>query len=200
MRNSDFVKRVFDLVIAIFLLASLLPFLLLVALLVRIQMGSSFLFRQDRPGKDEKPFTIYKFRTMINKVDKEGNILPDKDRLTSLGVFLRKTSIDELPELFNVIRGDMSIVGPRPLLMQYLNRYTIKQARRHEVRPGITGWAQVNGRNVISWDNKFKLDVWYIDNRSLWLDMKIIFMTIVKTLKRDGISQHGQATMEEFLL
>ena len=198
--HKYYIKRLFDLAVVVPSVIILSPLFVLIGFLAHLKIGSPVFFRQVRPGLYGKPFTIYKFRTMINKVDKEANILPDKDRLTSLGVFLRKTSIDELPELFNVIRGDMSIVGPRPLLMQYLNRYTIKQARRHEVRPGITGWAQVNGRNVISWDNKFKLDVWYIDNRSLWLDMKIIFMTIVKTLKRDGISQHGQATMEEFLL
>ena len=145
-----------------------------------------------------KPFTIYKFLTMTNERDEEGNLLSDGERLTPLGRFLRKTSMDELPELFNVIKGNMSIVGPRPLLMQYLDRYTPEQARRHEVKPGITGWAQVNGRNAITWEEKFKLDVWYVDNWSLWLDVKIIGMTIWKILKREGISQPGHATAQEF--
>jgi lipopolysaccharide/colanic/teichoic acid biosynthesis glycosyltransferase len=146
----------------------------------------------------EKPFAIFKFRSMTDARNKDGKLLPDAQRLTRLGTFLRKTSIDELPELFNVLKGDMSLVGPRPLLMQYLHRYTPEQARRHEVRPGITGWAQVNGRNAITWEEKFKLDVWYVDNRSLCLDVKIIFMTIWKIITREGISQPGQATMEEF--
>jgi sugar transferase EpsL len=151
-----------------------------------------------RPGKDGKPFTIYKFRTMTDERDEAGKLRPDGKRLIGLGRFLRKTSMDELPELFNVIKGDMSIVGPRPLLMQYLDRYTPEQARRHEVKPGITGWAQVNGRNAISWEDKFKLDVWYVDHVSLWLDLKIIAMTVLKVLKREGISQEGEATAEEF--
>jgi len=154
---------------------------------------------QVRPGLHGKPFNIIKFRTMTNAHDAEGkNLLPDAVRLKRFGRILRATSLDELPELWNVLKGDMSLVGPRPLLMQYLDRYTLEQARRHEMRPGITGWAQVNGRNAITWEEKFKLDVWYVDNWSLWLDIKIIFMTIWKIIKREGISQPGQATMEEF--
>lgn len=157
------------------------------------------MFRQQRPGLGGRPFWLLKFRTMTDACDACGNLLPDAARLTSFGLFLRATSLDELPELFNVLKGDMSLVGPRPLLMQYLERYTPEQARRHEVRPGITGWAQVNGRNAITWEEKFRLDVWYVDNWSLWLDIKIIAMTIWKILKREGISQPGEATMEEFI-
>ena len=191
-------KRLFDLALSIpaFFLLSFL--MLIIAVLVRMRIGSPVLFRQVRPGLHGRPFTIYKFRTMTNKQDENKNLLPDGERLTFLGRFLRKTSIDELPELFNVLKGDMSIVGPRPLLMQYLDRYTPEQARRHEVNPGITGWAQINGRNAISWEDKFKLDVWYVDNWSVWLDVKIIAMTVWKILKREGISQPGQATAEEF--
>ncbi len=163
-----------------------------------MKIGAPVLFRQARPGLRGRPFTIYKFRTMTDKRGERGELLPDGERLTRLGRFLRKTSLDELPELFNVLKGDMSIVGPRPLLMQYLDLYTPEQARRHEVKPGITGWAQVNGRNAISWEDKFKLDVWYVDHQSFWLDLTIIFMTVWKILKREGISQPGQATMEEF--
>ena len=192
------IKRLFDLTIALSSVILLTPIFVLIGFFVRIRIGSPVLFRQRRPGLHGKPFTIYKFRTMTDKRDEDGNLLPDSDRLTKLGRFLRKTSMDELPELFNVIKGDMSIVGPRPLLMQYLDRYTPEQARRHEVKPGITGWAQVNGRNAISWEDKFKLDVWYVDNWSIWLDVKIIAMTIWKILKREGINQPGQATAEEF--
>ena len=191
-------KHFFDLTIAILFVIVLSPLFILIGFIVRISIGSPVLFRQVRPGKNGKPFTIYKFRTMINRTDTQGKLLPDRERLISFGRFLRKTSMDELPELLNVIKGDMSIVGPRPLLMQYLNRYTPEQARRHEAKPGITGWAQVNGRNAICWEDKFKLDVWYIDNWSLLLDVKIIFMTIGKILKREGISQPGQATASEF--
>lgn len=161
-------------------------------------MGPPVFFRQVRPGKDGKPFRIIKFRTMLDICSKDGRALPDKDRLTPLGKFMRSTSLDELPELLNVLKGDMSIVGPRPLLMQYLDRYTPEQSRRHEVKPGLTGWAQVNGRNAITWEDKFKLDVWYVDNWSLFLDLRIIAMTVVKVLKREGISQKGEATMAEF--
>lgn len=192
------VKRFFDLAIAIPSAIILLPILVLIGFLVRVKIGSPVLFRQVRPGKYGKPFTIYKFRTMTDERDKAGKLRPDGKRLTRLGRFLRKTSMDELPELFNVIKGDMSIVGPRPLLMQYLDRYTPEQARRHEVKPGITGWAQVNGRNAISWEDKFKLDVWYVDHVSLWLNLKIIAMTVLKVLKREGISQEGEATAKEF--
>jgi sugar transferase EpsL len=192
------IKRLFDLMIAVPSVGILLPLLVLIGILVRLKIGSPVFFRQKRPGINGKPFTIYKFRTMTNERDGDGNLLLDGDRLTPLGRFLRKTSMDELPEFFNVINGDMSIVGPRPLLMQYLDRYTPEQARRHEVKPGITGWAQVNGRNAISWEDKFRLDVWYVDNWSVWLDMKVIAMTVLKVLKREGISQKGHATAEEF--
>jgi len=191
-------KRIFDLAVAILSVAILTPVFVLIGFFVRMKIGSPILFKQLRPGLGGKPFTICKFRTLIDKRDKNGNLLSDKERLTSSGWFLRKTSIDELPELFNVIKGDMSIVGPRPLLMQYLDRYTPEQARRHEVKPGITGWAQINGRNAITWEEKFKYDVWYVDNWSLWLDLKIIALTVWKILKREGISQPGHATMEEF--
>jgi len=157
------------------------------------------MFQQMRPELNGQPFCMYKFRTMSNKQDEQGNLLPDEQRLTSLGKFLRKTSLDELPELFNVLKGDMSLVGPRPLLMQYLERYTLEQARRHEVKPGITGWAQINGRNAISWEEKFALDIWYVDNRSFWLDIKILAVTIGKVFQREGISARGEATMPEFM-
>jgi sugar transferase EpsL len=171
----------------------------ILALLIRLRMRSPVLFRQVRPGLQARPFALLKFRTMNDERDEEGNLLPDGKRLTGLGRLLRSTSLDELPELFNVVKGEMSLVGPRPLLMQYLERYTAEQARRHEVRPGITGWAQVNGRNAISWEEKFKLDVWYVDNISFWLDLRIIAMTIWKILKREGITQPGHATAEEFM-
>ena len=196
--NNRFLKRLFDLVIAVPSVIIFLPVIVLIGLLVRMRIGSPVFFCQVRPGLHGMPFVIYKFRTMMDERDRNGNMLPDGERLTRLGRFLRKTSMDELPELFNVIKGDMSIVGPRPLLMQYLDRYTPEQARRHEVKPGITGWAQVNGRNAISWEDKFKLDVWYVDNMSLGLDMKIIAMTIWKILKREGINQPGHATAEKF--
>jgi len=192
-------KRLFDLALSIPTLFSLTPLMLIIGFFVRMRIGTPVLFKQGRPGLHGKPFTIYKFRTMTDKRDKDWNLLLDGDRLTRLGRFLRKTSLDELPELFNVIKGDMSIVGPRPLLMQYLDRYTPEQARRHEVKPGITGWAQVNGRNAITWEDKFKLDVWYVDNWSIWLDMKIIGLTVWKILKREGINQPGQTTMQEFM-
>lgn len=172
---------------------------MILAILVLFRHGLPVFFAQQRPGLHGKPFYIYKFRTMTNARDTNGQLLPDEQRLTRFGQFLRSTSLDELPELFNVLKGDMSLVGPRPLLMQYLERYTLEQARRHEVRPGITGWAQINGRNAITWEEKFKLDVWYVDNCSLWLDSKILALTIWKVLRREGISQQGQATMSEFL-
>lgn len=192
-------KRFFDLTIAVPSAIILSPVLVVIGILVRLKIGSPVLFRQVRPGLHGKPFIIYKFRTMTDERDADGNLLPDGKRLTRLGRFLRKMSIDELPELLNIIKGDMSVVGPRPLLMQYLERYTPEQARRHEVRPGITGWAQVNGRNAISREDKFKYDVWYVDNWSVWLDVKIIAMTVWKVLKREGISQAGEETMGEFL-
>jgi sugar transferase EpsL len=192
------VKRLFDVIGSGLGLALLSPVLLGIALLIRLTMGRPVLFRQQRPGLHGQPFTLLKFRTMTDARDADGHLLPDAERLTRLGRFLRRTSLDELPELINVLRGEMSLVGPRPLLMQYLERYTPQQARRHEVRPGLTGWAQINGRNAISWEQKFALDVWYVDHQSLWLDVKIVFWTVVKVLRREGINQAGQATMEEF--
>lgn len=191
-------KRCFDFTLSLLVLYLLIPLLLGIAFLVRMCFNSPVFFCQERPGLYGKPFTIYKFRTMTNERDENGILLPDEKRLSHLGKFLRNTSLDELPELFNIIKGDMSIVGPRPLLMQYLERYTPEQARRHNVKPGLTGWAQVNGRNAISWEEKFKLDVWYVDNRSFWLDLKIIALTFLKIIKREGINQPGHATAEEF--
>ena len=191
-------KRALDVLIAAVALALLSPLVLAVALAVRLRLGSPVLFRQQRPGLSGEPFTILKFRTMKDATDAEGRPLPDAERLTPLGRILRATSLDELPELVNVIKGDMSLVGPRPLLMQYLERYTPEQTRRHEVRPGITGWAQVHGRNALTWEEKFDLDVWYVDNRTLWLDLRILAMTVASVLRREGISQPGSATAEEF--
>jgi lipopolysaccharide/colanic/teichoic acid biosynthesis glycosyltransferase len=192
-------KRIFDLVLTIPGLILISPLLAFAALLVRIRLGKPVLFRQLRPGYRAIPFEIYKFRTMSEARDADGNLLPDEDRLTKLGRFLRASSIDELPELFNVLRGEMSLVGPRPLLMQYLERYSPEQARRHEVLPGITGWAQIGGRNVITWDEKFERDVWYIDHWSLRRDVKILILNFWKVIKREGISQPGHATAEEFM-
>jgi len=172
--------------------------MIFIAMLVLLKIGTPVLFRQTRPSLHGKPFTIYKFLTMTGERDEDGNLLPDGVRLTRFGRFLRKTSLDELPTLWNVLRGDMSLVGPRPLLPEYLPLYTKEQNRRHEVKPGITGWAQVNGRNAISWEEKFKLDVWYVNNRSLWLDMKIILMTVLKVLKREGIAPSDQPIMPRF--
>ncbi len=197
--NLPVSKRIFDLVVSIIMIVVCTPFILLVAGMVRFKIGRPIFFIQTRPGLNGKPFRIFKFRTMIDARDKEGNLLPDAERLTPFGRFLRSTSLDELPELINVFKGEMSLVGPRPLLMEYLERYTPEQMRRHEVLPGITGWAQVNGRNALSWEEKFEMDVWYVDNHSLWLDIKILFLTIWKTVRRDGISQEGHATMEEFM-
>ena len=191
-------KRFFDLISSFIGLLFLLPVIVLIVLLVRLKIGSPIFFKQVRPGLNEHMFNMYKFRTMTDECDKNGVLLSDKDRLTKFGKFLRSTSLDELPGLWCVLQGDMSLVGPRPLLMRYLSRYTPEQARRHEVKPGITGWAQINGRNAISWEQKFKFDVWYVDNHTFWLDLKIIFFTVVKVLKREGISQKGVATMEEF--
>jgi lipopolysaccharide/colanic/teichoic acid biosynthesis glycosyltransferase len=192
------VKRIFDLLVAVTALAILAPVLFGVAILIRLQIGSPVVFRQQRPGLGGRPFKMIKFRTMLDSRDASGNQRPDAERLTALGRTLRATSLDELPELWNVLKGDMSLVGPRPLLMEYLPLYTPEQARRHEVRPGITGWAQVNGRNAISWEDKFKLDVWYVENRSLWLDIKIMWLTVKKVLLRDGITAAGEATMSRF--
>lgn len=191
-------KRLFDLVIASLALLLLFPVLLLVAWLVHRRLGSPVLFRQIRPGLHGKSFEMVKFRTMRDAVDTEGNALPDAERLTPFGRFLRSTSLDELPELWNVIKGDMSLVGPRPLLVEYLPLYSAEQARRHEVRPGVTGWAQVNGRNAVSWPEKFALDIWYVDNRSLLLDIWILLLTIKKVFVREGISAEGQMTASRF--
>lgn len=192
-------KRLLDLVLAIPLLVLISPLLLVIAVLVRIAHGRPVLFRQLRPGYRGKPFYVYKFRTMTEDNDELGNLLPDTHRLTRLGGFLRSYSLDELPELFHVLSGKMSVVGPRPLLMQYLERYTPEQMRRHDVLPGITGWAQVNGRNALSWEDKFLYDVWYVDHWSLWLDIKIIAITFWKVIKREGINQPGRATADEFM-
>jgi sugar transferase EpsL len=193
-----FGKRWVDLVLSALGLILLSPLLAIVAVMVRRKLGAPILFRQQRPGRGGRPFALFKFRTMLESHDAQG-VLPDAERLTSFGHRLRSTSLDELPELLNVLRGDMSLVGPRPLLMQYLDRYTPEQTRRHEVRPGITGWAQINGRNAIAWEQKFALDVWYVDHLSFLLDVKIIALTLWKTVKREGISQVGQATAEEFM-
>lgn len=193
------VKRLFDIISSAAVLVVLSPLLISITLAVQWKMGRPVFFGQMRPGFKGSPFTLYKFRTMIDKRDRHGNLLDDAERLTPFGRLLRATSLDELPELFNVLKGDMSLVGPRPLLMQYLDHYTPEQRRRHEVKPGITGWAQVNGRNAITWEEKFKLDVWYVNNWSLSLDLKIIARTIWKIVKREGINQPGQATAEEFI-
>lgn len=192
------IKRTFDITISILMLVFLSPLIAAIALMVWIKMGRPIFFSQMRPGLNGKPFTMIKFRTMTNDKDMQNNPLDDSKRLTRLGKFLRATSLDELPELWNVLKGDMSLVGPRPLLMEYLPLYNEQQMRRHEVRPGITGWAQVNGRNAISWDEKFELDIWYVDNRSVLLDLKIILLTIIRVFSRKGISAEGEATMPRF--
>ena len=188
----------FDLLATSVGLIVILPMLLIIGLLVRIFLGIPILFRQERPGYKGNPFTTYKFRTMTNRCGTDGKLLSDAERLTPFGRFLRSTSLDDLPQLLNVLRGEMSLVGPRPLLMKYLSRYTPEQMRRHDVLPGLTGWAQIHGRNVLDWDEKFRLDLWYVDHRTFWLDIEILFMTPWKVLKREGISQPGQATAEEF--
>lgn len=192
-------KRIFDLLLTIPGLLVFGPVMLILAVLVRLRLGSPILFRQERPGYRGRPFRLYKFRTMREAYDSQGRPLPDEARLTRLGRFLRSTSLDELPELFNILKGEMSLVGPRPLLIQYLQRYTPEQARRHEMPPGLTGWAQINGRNAISWEEKFRLDVWYIDNWSLALDAKILLLTVAKVLRREGVEGKNQTTAEEFL-
>lgn len=192
------IKRTMDVVLVVIAAPALLPVLAIVALLVRLRLGSPVLFIQERPGLGGRPFRMYKFRTMIDAVDVDGEPLPDAQRLTPFGRMLRSTSLDELPELWNVVRGDMSLVGPRPLLMEYLARYSPRQARRHEVRPGITGWAQVNGRNARSWGERFEMDVWYVENQSLLLDLRILAMTVGKVLRREGITEAGAATMSKF--
>lgn len=191
-------KRLFDALAAILGLMLVWPLILFLAILVRLKLGSPVVFSQVRPGLAGKPFRMYKFRTMTDEKDEKGELLPDEVRLTAFGRFLRSTSLDELPELWNVLKGEMSLVGPRPLLMEYLPLYSAEQARRHEARPGITGLAQVNGRNAISWEDKFRLDVWYVDNQSLWLDIRILWMTVRKVLVREGIAAAGEATTTKF--
>lgn len=191
-------KRLIDLFGSFILILIFLPSMLVISILIRISMGHPILFKQIRPGLYGKPISIFKFRTMNDKRDEQGNMLPGKMRLTKLGIFLRKYSLDELPQLFNVLKGELSLVGPRPLLMEYLSIYTEEQARRHEVKPGITGWAQINGRNAINWDEKFKLDIWYVNNLSLALDMKILLLTIIKVVKKDGVSAKEHYSMERF--
>ena len=192
------IKKIFDLLLIFLSLPLTLPIYLLTMLLVLTQLNFPILFRQPRTGLNGKIFNIYKFRTMTDDCDKDGILLPDELRLTKFGKFLRSTSLDELPSLWNVLKSDMSLVGPRPLLLEYLPLYSTQQARRHEVKPGITGWAQVNGRNAITWGEKFDLDVWYVDNQSIWLDIKILWLTVKKVIMRDGINQVGQSTMEKF--
>jgi lipopolysaccharide/colanic/teichoic acid biosynthesis glycosyltransferase len=191
-------KRVFDFIMALSALLMLLPVIIIIAILIRFKLGSPILFTQDRPGLHGNVFKMIKFRTMLDAVDKNGVQLPDDQRMTAFGGFLRSASLDELPGLFNVLKGDMSLVGPRPLLVQYLPLYNEEQSRRHNVRPGITGWAQVNGRNAISWEDKFSFDVWYVDNQSFWLDFKILLLTVKKVFVREGISADGHVTIEPF--
>jgi lipopolysaccharide/colanic/teichoic acid biosynthesis glycosyltransferase len=191
-------KRLFDFVVTAVAAIVLSPVIVIIALLVRIRLGKPVLFRQLRPGLHGQPFTLLKFRTMLNAVDSNGSSLPDAERLTAFGQVLRRWSLDELPEIYNVLRGDMSLVGPRPLLMEYLPLYNVEQARRHDVRPGLTGWAQVNGRNAISWDEKFAFDLWYVDHASLSLDLKILWLTVRNVFTRHGISAEGEATMPRF--
>jgi lipopolysaccharide/colanic/teichoic acid biosynthesis glycosyltransferase len=198
VRSDDALKRAIDVVGASTALVVLSPLLAVVALLVRVRMGSPVLFRQERPGRGGHPFVMTKFRTMTDRRGADGELLPDAERLTALGRWLRRTSIDELPELLNVVHGDMSLVGPRPLLMEYLPRYSVEQARRHEVRPGVTGWAQVNGRNAVTWDEKFALDVWYVDHRSARLDVEILARTVRQVFSGHGVSAPGHATMAPF--
>jgi sugar transferase EpsL len=191
-------KRLLDIILAVFFLFLSAPIIVLVAFLIRINIGSPVFFRQVRPGYGGQPFAMVKFRTMLDLRDEQGQLLPNEVRLTRFGRLLRSTSLDELPELWNVLRGDMSLVGPRPLLMEYLPLYTAEQARRHEVRPGITGWAQINGRNQVPWEERFRMDVWYVDNRSLWLDLRIMFLTLFRVASRSGISRPGRSTIERF--
>lgn len=191
-------KRMFDFIFSLIAILIFIIPMFIVAVVIQVTMGSPIIFKQERPGLRGKSIFVYKFRTMTDECDERGNLLPDSIRLTKVGKLIRKLSLDELPQLFNVLKGDLSLVGPRPLLMEYLPLYTEEQARRHEVRPGITGWAQVNGRNAISWEERFKLDVWYVDNQSFWLDLKILFLTVVKVFKSEGINQEGQATMQKF--
>jgi lipopolysaccharide/colanic/teichoic acid biosynthesis glycosyltransferase len=191
-------KRLLDLFAAVIAGVLLAPVLIFVAALVRIKLGSPILFRQQRPGQGGKPFLLLKFRTMLDAIDSDGRPLPDHERLTPFGALLRRSSLDELPELWNILKGEMSLVGPRPLLMQYLPLYTARQMKRHDVKPGLTGWAQVNGRNALSWEEKFELDLWYVENRTLWLDLRILALTLLRVLKPQGISQEGHATAAPF--
>jgi sugar transferase EpsL len=191
-------KRLFDLAVSLVLLVVFSPIFIIIALMVKVKLGSPVLFRQQRPGLLGKPFYLYKLRSMTNEKDHKGQLLPDNERLTPFGQFLRNYSLDEFPQLINVIKGDISLVGPRPLLMDYLPLYTKRQSIRHDVKPGITGWAQVNGRNAISWEEKFELDVWYVTNRSFFLDMKILYLTVFRVAASEGINQPGNATMESF--
>jgi sugar transferase EpsL len=197
-RSGDMVKRLLDLWCALCLMLILSPVLVALSLLVRIKMGSPVIFKQLRPGLNEKLFYIYKFRTMTDKRDENGQLIPEHLRITKFGLFLRKSSLDELPQLFNVVKGDLSLVGPRPLLVEYLSLYTPEQARRHQVRPGITGWAQINGRNAITWEEKFALDVWYVNNRSFLLDCKILLLTVIKVLRHDGIGIEDRYKVSDF--
>lgn len=194
-----YIKRILDIISSLLAIIILSPLLAVTAVLVKTKLGSPVLFRQERPGKDEKIFTLMKFRTMTDERDENGELLPDEVRLTKFGKSLRSTSIDELPELFNILKGDMSVIGPRPLLVEYIPRYNEHQHRRHEVRPGLSGWAQVNGRNTVSWEDKFDMDVHYVDNYSFAMDVKILFMTVLNVLKREGISSETSATMEVFM-
>jgi undecaprenyl phosphate N,N'-diacetylbacillosamine 1-phosphate transferase len=191
-------KILFDKLLALILLILFLPVYIIISILILIKMGRPILFRQKRPGLNGEIFAIYKFRTMTNEKDKNGELLPDEKRLVGIGRFIRSTSLDELPQIFNVLKGEMSFVGPRPLLIEYLNLYNYEQKRRHKVKPGITGWAQINGRNAISWEQKFVYDVWYVDNQSFWLDMKILWMTFLKVAKRSDVSSDTAVTMEKF--
>lgn len=194
-----YIKRILDIISSLLAIIILSPFLAVTAVLVKTKLGSPVLFKQERPGKDEKIFTLMKFRTMTDERDENGELLPDEVRLTKFGKFLRSTSIDELPELFNILKGDMSVIGPRPLLVEYIPKYNEHQHRRHEVRPGLSGWAQVNGRNTVSWEDKFDMDVHYVDNYSFAMDVKILFMTVLNVLKKEGISSETSATMEVFM-
>ncbi|MCI6253612.1 sugar transferase [Eubacterium coprostanoligenes] len=194
-----YIKRILDIISSLLAIIILSPLLAVTAVLVKTKLGSPVLFKQERPGKDEKIFTLMKFRTMTDERDENGELLPDEVRLTKFGKFLRSTSIDELPELFNILKGDMSVIGPRPLLVKYLPRYNEHQHRRHEVRPGLSGWAQVNGRNTVSWEDKFDMDVHYVDNYSFAMDVKILFMTVLNVIKKEGISSETSATMEVFM-
>ncbi|MBE8986245.1 sugar transferase [Nostoc sp. LEGE 12450] len=197
-KNSRLIKSILDRFVAAIALLALSPVILIIAIAIYLRMGYPVLFTQPRPGKNARIFNFYKFRTMTDERDAKGNLLPDEKRLTPFGEFLRQTSLDELPQLWNVLKGDMSFVGPRPLLVSYLDRYTPEQARRHQVKPGITGLAQIKGRNAIGWEKKFNLDIWYIDNWSLWLDVKIFFLTVFKVLEQNGIDQKGHISSEEF--